>query len=205
MITSVIICKISLSVRGCSHITSAKMGVSWTSLPSSVSNGQLLDDPPPTPTPSSEFAIIWLGEGWAWTVNTLEYVTFLIQWLYVVNYQTLLQIKMIFSSQVFFKWKDDLLDWCNVTLLMWLLQFCQTLANMGQTINLSLKLQYFLAHQQGYHHPGLQEGRNWKNNCEGGEEADTLSKKKKPEKEGRILEKEICIFCGSLWLWCSRE
>ena len=29
--------------RGRSHITSAKMGVSWTSLPSSVSNGQLLD------------------------------------------------------------------------------------------------------------------------------------------------------------------
>ena len=35
-------------------------------------------------------------------------------------------------------------------------------------------------------------------NCEGGEEADTLSKKKEPEKEGRILEKEIWTFCGSL-------
>ena len=32
-----------LLIGGSSHIMSAKMGVSWTSLPSSVSNGQLLD------------------------------------------------------------------------------------------------------------------------------------------------------------------
>ena len=50
----------------------------------------------------------------------------------------------------------------NSALVKQCLEFCQTLASMGadhQPLPLHwLKLQYFLEHQQGYHHPGLQEG-----------------------------------------------
>ena len=57
----------------------------------------------PTPIPQSEMATIWLGEGWAWTMSTLEYVAFLIQWRYIVNYQ--LSERACFVLPFIFDWK----------------------------------------------------------------------------------------------------
>ena len=84
------------TVRGCSHITSAKFGGFQTPPPPLVSNGQHLPDPPPPlvilrqhlPDPLSHYEPLNSSKNTCWHDISMDwdvFWTYVLSWLYIVR------------------------------------------------------------------------------------------------------------------------
>ena len=97
----------------------------------------------------------------------------------------------------------------NSALVKQCLEFCQTLASMGQTINLSLSIGSNFSFSLNTNKDiTILESRKAETERTVVKEVRKLTpsaRKRNQKKRGRILEKEICTFCGGLWLQCSWE